>query len=150
MEFLGSLLKHAGFSSAIVYGELDPAARKTNIAKFRAKRSQFLVVTDVAARGIDIPMLDNVINYDFPMTPKLFVHRVGRAARAGRSGTAFSLVGYDEMPYMLDVHLFLGCRPANVVPDELSIEEPSTVVYGCIPGDMIEPECEFARNLVRI
>lgn len=57
------------------------AARKINIAKFRAGRAQFLVVTDVAARGIDIPLLDNVINYDFPPQPKLFVHRVGRAAR---------------------------------------------------------------------
>lgn len=59
------------------------AARKINIAKFRAGRAQFLVVTDVAARGIDIPLLDNVVNYDFPPQPKLFVHRVGRAARCG-------------------------------------------------------------------
>lgn len=57
------------------------AARKINIAKFRAGRAQFLVVTDVAARGIDIPLLDNVVNFDFPPQPKLFVHRVGRAAR---------------------------------------------------------------------
>ena len=57
------------------------AARKINIAKFRAGRAQFMVVTDVAARGIDIPLLDNVINFDFPPQPKLFVHRVGRAAR---------------------------------------------------------------------
>ena len=51
------------------------AARKINLAKFRARKCRVLVVTDVAARGIDIPLLDNVINYDFPDKPKLFVHR---------------------------------------------------------------------------
>lgn len=142
-------MRHAGYTSAIVYGDLDPAARKTNIAKFRAKRCSFLIVTDIAARGIDIPMLDNVINYDFPMTSKLFVHRVGRAARAGRSGTAYSLVAYDEMPYMLDVHLFLGRQPSNTCPDGSNIDDPATVVYGSIPAQFIEPECESARSWVR-
>ena len=61
---------------------------------------KLLVVTDVAARGVDIPMLDVVINYDFPAKPKLFVHRVGRVARAGRSGIAYSLLSKDELPYV--------------------------------------------------
>ncbi len=56
-----------------------------------------MIVTDVAARGIDIPLLNNVINYDFPCKSKLFVHRVGRAARAGRSGVAYSLASPDEV-----------------------------------------------------
>ena len=59
------------------------AARKIHVGKFSAGRAHVMVVTDVAARGIDIPLLDNVINFDFPPKPKLFVHRVGRAARAG-------------------------------------------------------------------
>lgn len=76
-------------------------ARKINIAKFRAGKVKVLVVTDMAARGIDIPMLDYVINYDFPRRPKLFVHRVGRVARAGRSGTAYSLIAVDEVSNVL-------------------------------------------------
>ena len=69
------------------------------------------------ARGIDIPMLDNVINYNFPSKPKLFVHRVGRVARAGRTGTAHSFVAPDEVPYLLDLHLFLG-KPLTTNGDE--------------------------------
>ena len=68
--------------------------RKINTAKFATKKVNVMVVTDLAARGIDIPMLDNVINYHFPSKSKLFVHRVGRVARAGRQGTAYSLGKY--------------------------------------------------------
>ncbi len=56
-------------------------ARKIHIAKFRSKKACLLITTDVAARGIDIPLIDNVVNYDFPAKPELFIHRVGRAAR---------------------------------------------------------------------
>jgi superfamily II DNA/RNA helicase len=104
-----------GIPSCAVYGAMDQTARKINVGKFRAGRVSFLLVTDVAARGIDIPIIDNVINYDFTPKPKLFVHRAGRAARAGRSGTAVSLVTPDDYPYLLDLHLFLS-RPLRVVP----------------------------------
>merc|ERR1712048_1417233 len=60
-----------------------------------------------------MPLVNNVINLHFPPTPKLFVHRCGRAARQGRVGYAFSLVDIDEMPYMLDVHLLLGKPVSN-------------------------------------
>jgi len=60
------------------YSALHPTARKITVAKFRNKMTRVLVVTDLAARGIDIPMLDVVINFNFPAKPKLFVHRVGQ------------------------------------------------------------------------
>ncbi|PFX19683.1 ATP-dependent RNA helicase DDX54 [Stylophora pistillata] len=97
VEYLKELLDIAGIECSFVYSTLDQTARKINIGKFQHKKTNVMVVTDVAARGIDIPMLDNVINYNFPAKPKLFIHRVGRVARAGRSGTAYSLVSGDEV-----------------------------------------------------
>ncbi|CAG0885350.1 unnamed protein product, partial [Cyprideis torosa] len=76
VEYLHRLLEKAGLQSTYLYSSLDPTARKINTAKFRGRQVPLLLVTDVAARGIDIPFLDCVINYDFPPKPKLFVHRV--------------------------------------------------------------------------
>jgi ATP-dependent RNA helicase DDX54/DBP10 len=72
VEFLATLLAREGVSCAAVYGAMDQTARKISVAKFRARRVGVLVVTDVAARGIDIPLLDNVVNYDFPPKPGVF------------------------------------------------------------------------------
>eukprot|EP00842_Homolaphlyctis_polyrhiza_P000825 jgi/Hompol1/1743/HPOL_001458-RA len=110
VEYINELLKASGFLCTYIYGTLDQSARKINLARFRQGKAKILVVTDVAARGIDVPLLDNVINYDFPASSKVFVHRVGRTARAGKSGSAWSLVSNDELPFMLDLQLFTG-RP---------------------------------------
>lgn len=75
---LFQILNTAGISNTYIYSNLDPTARKINAAKFSSNKARVLVVTDVAARGIDIPQLDNVINYNFPAKSKLFVHRVGK------------------------------------------------------------------------
>lgn len=109
---------------------MDAAARKINTAKFQYKKASVLVVTDVAARGIDIPSLDYVVNVHFPGKPKLFVHRVGRCARAGRSGTAYSIFSTDDEAHLLDLHLFLN-RPFN-------IKDRSAI--GIVPADILEEE----------
>jgi ATP-dependent RNA helicase DDX54/DBP10 len=80
-----------------------------------------MIVTDVAARGIDIPMLDNVINMNFPAKAKLFVHRVGRVARAGQSGNSFTLVSNDELPYMHELHEFLS-KQIKFATEEMSAD----------------------------
>ena len=111
----------AGVQSCAVYGAMDQTARKISVGKLRANKAAVMLVTDVAARGIDIPHVTNILHYDFPPTPKLFVHRSGRAGRAGRAGTAFSFVTQEDLPYAVDLHLFLS-RPLVAVPMHGSTE----------------------------
>jgi len=143
VEYVRELLEHAGISCSFIYSSLDQTARKINVAKFQKKKTMVLVVTDVAARGIDIPMLDNVINFDFPCKPKLFVHRVGRVARAGRSGNAYSLLTSDELSFVIDLHLFLG-RPLKVCSTKTKNDEDG--VLGCVPQTCLADEFEYIKT----
>jgi ATP-dependent RNA helicase DDX54/DBP10 len=147
VEFLNSLLSAAGISCTPVYGQLDQDARKLNIAKFRNRKVDIMIVTDVAARGIDIPLLDNVINFDFPCKPKLFVHRVGRVARAGRSGTAYSFVSPDELPYMIDLHLFLA-RPLQNSVQNPADYDPNSVYYGNLPRESLRNDHISVQKII--
>lgn len=142
VEYLQELLKSFNFDVSYIYGSLDQEARELAIHNFRTGRSTILIVTDVAARGIDIPLLDNVINYDFPGKAKLFVHRVGRAARAGRSGCAYSLVSMDELPYLIDLQMFLGHK--LVVGGQTGGSE----VIGCFLQEWIDAEQDQVRMKV--
>ncbi|KAK7895643.1 hypothetical protein WMY93_020968 [Mugilogobius chulae] len=137
VEYLKELLSSEGIESAYIYSALDQTARKINIGKFVHRKAMVLLVTDVAARGIDIPLLDNVINYNFPSKAKLFLHRVGRVGRAGRSGTAYSIICPDEMPYVYDLHLFLG-RPVQLATPEH--KEDVGGVFGRVPQNILDDE----------
>ena len=132
-----------------IYGTMDQEARHQNLTSFRRGISPILVVTDVAARGIDVPLIDHVIHYQFPPSPKLFVHRSGRAARAGRIGYGWSLVDTEELPYMIDLFLFLG-RPLQTTSEEYSMEEmtPDMVHYGTVPDSLLHPEIEYVKRIV--
>uniref|UniRef100_A0A673LSZ4 RNA helicase n=1 Tax=Sinocyclocheilus rhinocerous TaxID=307959 RepID=A0A673LSZ4_9TELE len=137
VEHLKELLMVEGFECAYIYSALDQTARKINIGHFVHRKAMVLLVTDVAARGIDIPLLDNVINFNFPSKAKLFLHRVGRVARAGRKGTTFSLMCTDEVPYLYDLHLFLG-RPIQLALPEHT--QDSDDVFGRVPQSILDDE----------
>lgn len=110
VEYLALLLNLHGIPTGALYGDLDQEARSTAIQELRAGSKRVLVVTDVAARGIDVPGLDFVINYDFPAGdrgPQGFVHRVGRVARQERRGCAITMVVPEEVPFFLDTTLAL-------------------------------------------
>ena len=130
-----------------IYGSLDQMARSFQMDQFRRGMTTILVVTDVAARGIDIPVLENVINYDFPQGARIFVHRVGRTARAGRQGWAWSFITNSELPFLLDLQLFLG-RPLvnDVASDNVKIYTES-IVLGNFQREKIDEDVEYIRAL---
>lgn len=148
VDYLYSLLLEAGFATSYAYGSLDQTARRIQVQNFRQGISNILVVTDVAARGIDIPVLANVINYDFPSQPKIFVHRVGRTARAGQKGWSYSLVRDADAPYLLDLQLFLGRRLVlgRQLGDQVNFAED--VVVGTIPRDPLSRACEWVSKVL--
>lgn len=147
VEYLANLLQEAGFAVSHVYGSLDQTARRIQVEDFRFGKTNILVVTDVAARGIDIPVLANVINYDFPPQPKVFVHRVGRTARAGQKGWSYSLVRDTDAPYLLDLQLFLG-RKLVIGQSESDPSFAEDVVVGAPKRDLVEVQVEWLNKIL--
>jgi ATP-dependent RNA helicase DDX54/DBP10 len=138
VEYLGQLLRLAGYAVSHIYGSLDQTARKEQVQAFRASQTNILVVTDVAARGIDIPVLANVINYDFPSQPKIFVHRVGRTARAGQKGWSYSIIHDADAPYLLDLQLFLGRKLQLGRAEQGTVNFTEEVVVGSLQRDNMQ------------
>ena len=94
---LARTLKNAGFGAQALHGDMTQAARERALARFASGKADVLVATDVAARGLDLEHITHVVNYDPPGDDKGYVHRVGRTARAGRTGTGITLVTPEEM-----------------------------------------------------
>jgi ATP-dependent RNA helicase RhlE len=96
-------LATAGVSAAAIHGNKSQAQRTAAIKGFRSGSVRVLVATDIAARGIDIPGVSHVFNFELPNVPEQYVHRIGRTARAGADGIAISFVAPDEKPYLRDI-----------------------------------------------
>jgi ATP-dependent RNA helicase DbpA len=101
-------LAAAGISSASLHGGLEQKERDFVMAKFRNHSIRVLVATDVAARGLDIEGLDLVVNFELPFQPEIYVHRIGRTGRAGKPGTAVSLVGPQDRAKVKAIEAALG------------------------------------------
>jgi superfamily II DNA/RNA helicase len=103
-------LVERGFNAATIHGDLGQSAREKALNDFKAGKSDVLIATDVAARGIDIDGITHVINYQCPEDEKTYVHRIGRTARAGAHGIAVTFVDWDELARwkMIDTALTLG------------------------------------------
>ena len=116
-------LTKAGLVAAAIHGDKSQAQRERALAAFKSTRPPVLVATDIAARGIDVDDVAYVINYDLPIEPETYVHRIGRSGRAGQSGTAISLCDTEELSKLIAIERLLkreltsrNQRPAAASP----------------------------------
>lgn len=120
-------LEARGISSAAIHGNKSQGARTKALAEFKNGKVRALVATDIAARGLDINQLPQVVNYDLPNVPEDYVHRIGRTGRAGASGQAISMVTHDEFKLLADIERLTkqliqrkeveGFEPVNALPE---------------------------------
>ncbi|XVF12164.1 hypothetical protein REPUB_Repub08aG0090700 [Reevesia pubescens] len=107
-RLLSYILRNLNIRAIPISGQMTQSKRLGALNKFKSGECNVLVCTDVASRGLDIPSVDMVINYDIPTNSKDYIHRVGRTARAGRSGVAISLVNQYELEWYLQIEKLIG------------------------------------------
>ena len=119
---LATELNARGFPAEVLNGDLTQEAREQTLSRFRQNKIKVLVATDVAARGLDIEDISHVFNVELPHDPELYVHRIGRTARAGKTGIAISLVSPQERRYLRQIEAFIHQKLAvNEIPSEADI-----------------------------
>ena len=106
VDDVSKVLKAAGFKVEVMHADRRQEAREKALARFRDGRVQVLVATDVMSRGIDVSGIDAVVNYDVPMDPEDYVHRIGRTGRAGATGHAYTFVAPDEITPLREIEYF--------------------------------------------
>lgn len=107
-EKLAKQLQEAGHKASFLHGDLPQSKRNRIVQDLRNGKVKILVATDVAARGLDVPAISHVINYDLPRQTEDYVHRIGRCGRAGRTGIAISLCSMDDRPQLNAINRYLN------------------------------------------
>jgi len=114
---LVTFLRREGIAANALHGDKAQSQRQRTLDQFRSGEAEILVATDIAARGIDVDGIRMVVNFDVPTDPEVYVHRVGRTARAGAQGLALTLISPDEWLLMADVERLIGKGfPREVIP----------------------------------
>jgi len=106
VDSVSAHLKDRGYDAEAIHGDISQSQRERTLGKFRNKKVNILVATDVAARGIDVQNLTHVINYSLPQDPESYVHRIGRTGRAGKQGTAITFITPSEYKRLMFIQRF--------------------------------------------
>ncbi|KAL4873492.1 hypothetical protein BDV12DRAFT_79278 [Aspergillus spectabilis] len=121
-DLLDRMLRTLGHRVTSLHSSLPQSERNSNLARFRASAARLLVATDVASRGLDIPSVSLVVNFDVPRNPDDYVHRVGRTARAGRTGEAVTLVGQRDVQLVLAIEDRVGRKMVEFAEEGVNLE----------------------------
>ena len=116
------------FECALIHSQLEQRVRTNNLLKFKSNFCKYLVATDVASRGLDIPSVEFVLNFDVPKNPKDYVHRVGRTARAGRGGSSMTIVSQYDVKLLLSIEEFINHKLEKKVIDENEVLNDNTTL----------------------
>jgi ATP-dependent RNA helicase RhlE len=123
-EKLANSLNREGFAAAMIHGDRSQSQRTAALTGFQKGRYRVLVATDLASRGIHVQDIAHVINYDLPEIAENFIHRVGRTGRAGKSGLASTLFGWDQRAEVLQLERTLGIRMERMADKDLPPARP--------------------------
>ena len=115
-ESVAKFLKRSKVSAEAIHGDRTQGARERALGDFRSGRTRVLVATDVASRGIDVDAISHVINFEIPDEPGVYIHRVGRTARAGAAGVAYSFCAVAERANLFEIEKLIG-HPLEIVED---------------------------------
>ncbi|CAD6587338.1 MAG: ribosomal RNA processing protein [Tremellales sp. Tagirdzhanova-0007] len=125
---LSIVLRRLGFPAIPLHGQMTQSLRLASLNKFKSGGRSVLVATDVASRGLDIPLVDLVINYDMPTNSKDYIHRVGRTARAGRSGKSITLVTQYDVEILQRIEAHIGKKMVSFDVDKDAVAMLSETV----------------------
>ena len=132
-----------GKKSSAIHGNKSQGQRQRALEAFRSGKEHILVATDIAARGIDIPEVSLVVNYDMPTVPESYIHRIGRTARAGREGQAISLCSGEERPRLRDIERMMKTKiPTENVAHSVVMDATS---YDPLKGKQVKPTMDLAK-----
>ena len=137
-------LSQSGIPANAIHGNKSQPQRERALGEFRSAKTPILVATDVAARGIDIPGVSHVLNYELPNVPEQYVHRIGRTARAGRDGIAIAFCAEDERDYLKDI-----CKKTDAEFERLALPDNFRAVVEGVGPTKREQKPRLARPKVR-